>query len=66
MAKPTYKVIWKRGPTYAVEVTQPDGMRRIISPFEREADAQAWIAEAKWKEAMGASKEEPPAPKKLG
>jgi hypothetical protein len=64
MAKPTYKVIWSRGPTYAVEVTEPDGMRRIISLFARQEDEEAWIAEAKWRDAMGASKGDAALPKK--
>lgn len=64
MAKPTYKVIWTRGPAYAVEVTEPEGTRGVISSFEREADAQAWIAEAKWKDALGAGRGDMAAPKK--
>jgi len=66
MAETTYKVIWKRDNSFAVAVTGPDGARRTVSPFEREADAEAWIADEKWKDALAASKERPRAPKKPG
>jgi len=65
MAETTYK-IWQRGPTYAVEVTEPDGARRTVYRFAREAGAKAWIADERWKAAMGASKERPRALKKPG
>jgi len=64
MSDTSYKIIWQAGPKYAVEVTGSDGVRRTVSPFEREADAKAWIADEKWKAAMGASKERPRALKK--
>ena len=64
MAETTYKVIWSRGPTYAVEVTEPDGKRRIVSQFARQEEAQAWIAEEKRKAAMAAGKSGTAAPKK--
>jgi hypothetical protein len=66
MSATTYKIIWRRDSSFAVEVTGPDGTRRTVSPFKREADAQAWIAEAKWKDAIAASKERPRAPTKPG
>ncbi|MGH9678390.1 MAG: hypothetical protein ACRD4Y_00405 [Candidatus Acidiferrales bacterium] len=64
MAETSYKVIWQRGPAYAVEITEPDGERRIVSPFEREADAYARAAEAKWKAALDTNKANIVAPKK--
>jgi len=66
MSATTYKIIWQRDSSFAVEVTGPDEARRIITSFEREADAKAWIADEKWKAAMAASKERPRAPTKPG
>jgi len=66
MSANAYKIIWQRNSSFAVEVTGPDEARRIVTSFEREADAKAWIADEKWKDAMGASKERPRAPKKPG
>jgi len=59
MSANAYKVIWQRDSSFAVEVTGPDEARRIVTSFEREADAKAWIADEKWKAAMGASKNRP-------
>jgi len=64
MSANTYKVIWQRDSSFAFEVTSPDEARRTVTSFEREADAKAWIADEKWKAAMGASKERPRALKK--
>jgi hypothetical protein len=66
MSDAAYKIICRRNSSFAVEVTGPDEARRIVTSFEREADAKAWIADEKWKAAMGASKERPRAPKKPG
>ncbi len=66
MSDTTYKIIWQRDRSYAVEVTGPDEVGRIVTPFDREADARAWIADEKWKAAMAASKERPRAPTKPG
>jgi len=66
MRKSTYKVIWAADLSYAVEVTAPDGTRRVVAPFKREADAQSWIAEEKWKDALAASKGKAAPPEKSG
>ena len=66
MSANTYKIIWQRDSSFAVEVTGPDEACRTVSPFEREADAKAWIADERWKAAMGASKSRPRSPAKLG
>jgi len=66
MAETTYKIIWHRDHTYAVEVTERDGARGIVAPFKQDAEARAWIAEAKWKAAMSASKGHSGPPKKSG
>jgi hypothetical protein len=66
MAGTTYKIVWQRNNSFAVEVTGPDEARQIVTSFEREADAKAWIADERWKAAMGASKDRPRAPIKLG
>jgi hypothetical protein len=66
MSANAYKVIWQRDSSFAVEVTGPDEAPRIVTSFEREADAKAWIADEKWKAAMGASKNRPRAPTKPG
>jgi len=65
MPSTAYKIIWQRNSSFAVEVTGPDEARRIVTSFEREADAKAWIADEKWKAAMGASKNRPRSPTKL-
>ena len=62
MSETSYKVTWSQGPTYAVEVTEPNGKRRTVSPFARHEEAEAWIAKAKWKGAPG--RDRPPMPKK--
>jgi len=62
----TYKVIWGAGSSYAVEVTAPDGTGRVVAPFKREAEAQSWIAEEKWKDALAASQGNPAPPQKPG
>jgi len=64
MTKTAYKVTWSPGPIYEVEVTEPDGKRRIVSPFSRQEEAEAWMAEAKWKAAIAASKRDKGGPKK--
>ena len=66
MVETTYKIIWQREHTYAVEVTARDGARRTVAPFKQEAEVRAWIAEAKWKAAMSASKGHTGPPKKSG
>jgi hypothetical protein len=66
MSAAAYKIIWQRNSSFGVEVTGPDEARRIVAPFKREADAKAWIADEKWKAAMGASKNRPRSPAKLG
>ena len=66
MSATAYKIIWQRNSSFGVEVTGPDEASRIAISFEREADAKAWIADEKWKAAMGASKERPRALKKPG
>ena len=66
MGNATYKVILGPDPSFAVEVTAPHGTRRITAPFKREAQAQAWIAEEKWKAAMSLGKGESAPPKKSG
>ena len=64
MAETTYKVSWRASSACAVEVTESDGVHKTVSPLDQEADAKAWIADEKWKAAMGASKERPRALKK--
>ena len=66
MSATAYRIIWQRNSSFAVEVTGPDEARRIVTPFEREADARAWIADERWKVAMDASKNRPRASTKLG
>ena len=56
MAGITYKIVWQRDSSFAVEVTGPDEARRIVTSFEREADAKAWIADERWNAVMAASK----------
>ena len=55
MKKATYRIIWDPRLGYAVDITMPDGTRKITDPFEREAQAQAWIAEEKWRDAIAFS-----------
>ena len=66
MSATAYKIIWQRNSSFGVEVTGPDEASRIAISFEREADAKAWIADERWKAAMGASKNRPQSPTKLG
>ena len=66
MSATAYKIIWQRNSSFGVEVTGPDEARRIVTSFEREADAKAWIADERWKAAMGASKNRPRSLTKLG
>ena len=66
MSDMNYRIIWQRNSSFAVEVTGSDGVPQVVTSFKREADAKAWIADERWKAAMGASKERPRASTKLG
>jgi len=51
MSNTAHRVIW--------QVDRACGARKTVSPFERELDAKAWIADEKWRATMDASKERP-------
>jgi hypothetical protein len=43
MGKTTYRLIRQKDGRISVEMTKPNGRRRIIPDFRDEAEADAWI-----------------------
>ena len=45
MGRVTYRLVFQRDLTYAIEMTMADGKKKVIKSFVREAEAEEWIAE---------------------
>jgi hypothetical protein len=45
MVEITFRLAFLSDCTYAIQVRTPDGARRLVKGFAREAEAEAWLAE---------------------
>jgi hypothetical protein len=47
VGKVVFRLVFPHDLTYAIEMTMADGTQRVVKGFDREARADAWLAEQK-------------------
>ncbi len=45
MAEVSFRLVFQHDLTYAIEMTMADGRKKLVKSFDREDDAEVWIAE---------------------